>query len=81
MKKILILGVSVFAFACNSSSNNSAGEDVEGDINSKEHVEDYTHENRSPQLKEQNSSGTRFEVDTIRSAESAQEQAKDKSLD
>jgi len=77
MKKVLILCVGVLAFACNSGSNNTAGEDV-GNINSAENVEENSQENISPQLNtEEGTDNSRLEVDTIRSAESAQEQKQD----
>jgi hypothetical protein len=77
MKKTFILLGSVFVFACGDNAKNTAGEEADGNINSSEHVEDMTHENRSPQLKEAAGSDTRYEVDTIRSAESAKKQSQD----
>lgn len=81
MKKVLILFSSVLVFACGDNTKNTTGEEGGNNINSSEHVEDITHENRSPQLTEEAGSETRYNVDTIRSAESAKEQAEEKSLE
>ncbi|GEO05030.1 hypothetical protein AAE02nite_26940 [Adhaeribacter aerolatus] len=75
MKKVVLLLSSVFVFACGDNAKNTAGEEVDGNINSAEHVEENTHENRSPQLSEDPGPDNRFEVDTISSAESAKEQS------
>ena len=73
MKKALITGVCALAFACNNSADKTAGEDA-GSINSRENVEENSQENISPQLKDEEGTNNRLEVDTVSTSGSTDKQ-------
>jgi protein involved in sex pheromone biosynthesis len=69
MKKLIVLGVlsaSTLLYSC----NNNTGSNSNGDKNSTDNVEEHSGEEITPQAKI-DSDSTRLEVDTISSAESA----------
>jgi hypothetical protein len=65
-----IVAASVFAFAC----NNDANRDNNDSRNSPDHVEEHSQEEITPQVSE-GSDSTRLQVDTVSSAESANDRA------
>lgn len=73
MKKLFIILVSVFAYACGDTSNQSADEGVDVENQAGE-VEEYSRENITPQVDLDSGSNERLEVDTISSARGAQEE-------
>jgi hypothetical protein len=71
MKKIIFLSIIVIAASCNSRSENS--ENNNAARNAEENVEENSGENISPQLED---STDRFKVDSISSANEANQEKK-----
>jgi uncharacterized lipoprotein len=78
MKKQFIFLVSVIVLsACSQSKSDHEAEDK----NSATHAEQYSEENISPQLQNNQDSNSRLEIDTISSSKSAVEERRPDSLE
>ncbi|MEJ8755628.1 hypothetical protein WG947_01355 [Pontibacter sp. H259] len=76
MKKVLIIALGFFAFACGESGNtagDATDETTEESTNADERLDAGSGEDISPQLEHDSDSG-RMEVDTVSSATEANEQ-------
>jgi len=73
MKKLLIILLGTFAFACGNTDNDAGN--INGDATTiDESVDKGAGEEISPQLKFESDSNENFEVDTVTSAESIEQQ-------